>query len=84
MFIWLSSKLGLFCILAVILANCFVTCLTLILDVQLYDSGIGKDKSLALESKFLAKNKIIFSFQMLQTRFNRLFDWARSTHSAAL
>ena len=70
MFIWASHKLGLFCILAVILVNCFVTCLSLILDVQLYDSGIGKDKSLALEPKFRAKNKIIFSFQMLQTRFN--------------
>jgi hypothetical protein len=42
-------------ILAVILVNCFVTCLWLILDVQLYDSGVAKDKSLALDPKFRAK-----------------------------
>ena len=28
------------------LRQCFVTCLWLILDVQLYDSGVAKDKSL--------------------------------------
>ena len=30
--------------------------MSLILDVQLYDSGVGKDKSLAFEPKFRAKN----------------------------
>ena len=43
--------------LAVFLVNCGVTCLSLILDVQLYDSGVGKDKSLALEPKIRAKTK---------------------------
>ena len=57
MFILPVPKLGLFCILAVILVNCFVTCLSLILDVHQHASGVGKDKSLALEPKFRAKLK---------------------------
>ncbi len=44
------------------MVNCCVTCLSLILDVRQYDSGIGKGKSLAFEPKFRAKLKIILKF----------------------
>ncbi len=51
------------------MVNCGVTCLSLILEVQLYDSGVGKDKSLAFKPKIRAKigNSSLFIRKSRQT-----------------
>ncbi len=76
-----EHTIGFVFILAVILVNCCVTCLWLILDVQLYDSGVAKGKSLAFDPKFLAKTafkqirskySLLFIKNCFQRRFNRL------------